>query len=1749
MSWWDDFVGNLGDTVMKFLGTTSAGDAPEVTGSLAQSLAYQQFGYKGKFGRATAEEIGRLSRKSSIKLQAAQANVFMTPGREFRNVIQTPFQAVASGTNLGEAYSLVRGDRSKAAWYEPGKEGISFAQSVYGGLAAITPGEQEIDKIDWTDNKEVRDFFDDGPAKWITGGIDAVATIGLDPLIIAGVLGQRARIKYGVAPIRNAKDVERAVAEIDVAVQGGKSDWTDFIDYIFANKDDESAIAARSNIFESAKSGDLASTFAAAARKGNRELVGDLTKVAVGDKNALDKLIARKDMVSAQAAFIKLQERKVRATALASGDREYYQQYIDTISEQIGKAAQEETILLSAVGRIDPLTGQVGSSLFGSMMNRTVSRFSKVEFWRNKTATSRAKTMFDEEYLTVEGLPVRVLTWLNPAGPIKEAPSGMFNLGNFGANEAWRETLAQARALSRITGKDYKNIVNQYLRFPTKEQRYDYLINLEKTMVRDIIEARVIKPRFVENMDDAQRMQFSQQVDAVETLVDALMTAKPRIQSRVYANIKKNNYVIFDEDFGNPVVVKQLESSLRKMAEMENTTYEKIIDALASEPAFGSQAANVYHFMDVQAYDDVIRENISTIRNMLDIIDDTLYAGKGKEQLSNSEIKKDIRAIITDIASDPRGSLTKQERYLSQGKEFYDMAVRVADVYHASVWKPLTLISLKYTTRNIMDVYTRTLPALYQMSVEAGDSTFKAVGDFVGNPVKSISRVVENGKSRLGARQARERARQLSPAQRAFALREESLLTQSTKTMETAFSSLRFMAERISTIKDPKGNLKAQLDNWMAEPSKNQIISKLKNSEVRRFVTLLVDGDVDTALTLMNQTKDVSTLTFGLSELKDDILRIAQSFDEPIANNTYANYLAKRDVDMIVKYQASLVDTAEAIDRVIATRVNAAAAWQDFDKLIVGTNPILKQKDDGTFQVMPGVHMPDWGMGPLGTYAKKESAADTTYFNTVQAGNRLIGESVITRFTENKRINPGEKNWAQAYVRFVNEDVRSDALLYRILDGTNNPQLATDEALLSLLKTREFKGYRTVLGLEKKSDEYLLEHINSRRLMVELYVPEIPGMAPGWLKSKVAKDGLDELDIEKIPQMLRAPVSGQEVTQGVAKHLFYYWNKAIGNIFKYIGSLPETVLARHPFYRASYRMNVRRMARVLDGQGADITSPKYQSLIQRVSHERAYKELNQTLYTVMRRTEFAQAMRFIQPFYMANQNASRFWMGASFKNPALPQLGFLLWNTPNQVLDVRDSQGNPIDEPTLPFFSDEIIYITLPENIANFIGQDKMYFYKTSFDLVTNGALPIVPQASGPLASLPIGALLRETDIVNYAVDNGFDGDFIERFVTPYFDPYASATDILTPRPAWLRAFSNFQGNTPQFASRVSLIHDQMMMEADLAGVELTDKQMAESIKEAAEIARKTYFTEMVFSIGIPPNIAAAKFTVNQDLLKKEYRRYITRYGNVDGAIKFEQDFGKIKTVYARSSLSENPGGLLATPQTLRNLKNNMGLAEEIASSTRLGEEGFSVLGLLFNDGEPEDYSTLVNSQFYDIKIAGRPIKQQNEDLAAAQRKNEVNVGWSMYIPYKNILLSIAETQGVKQNSTEWNARFKPLLDKKVAEVSALYPAWADARLSFNGAKATNVFYALAKAVNNKSYMQGAGKRNQVAKAMKEWVPFRNIVASILARRQYKTIDAQANQDIFETVERKAAELSAKYPEFTLVYDRFLANDSFRIEG
>lgn len=1786
MSWWDNFVDYIENEVVPFW---SGGEgvsktfnmqlgSPSAIGGLAQISTQQQFQgkYAPQVSSALADYAGQKAAEHALNVQSGVGNLFITPGRIVRETVATPLIAYASGKSLSEAHGLAVGDRSTVKfqgkdynvnWWEPGRETVSLGQALWGAGGRLTPGQQEVDALDWRNSDEVQKYFSEGPQKYFSGTVDAASMVFADPLIYAGTGTKVARLKLAVQPAKTEKQISNHAKLIQDAVDGLDNSWKPSIEYVMQNPGNADAISLRTNIYESTNSAELAGSLAKAADLGDRQLVGDIFAAAVGDSNAIKKLLERKDSIAASIA-----KEQLMIDQLESGMFSVNEQFIDVIRKSVANMIDTEDVIIKAIGRAGVGDEVLFTGVTDSMAKRTVSRFKSWEELRNVTAKKRNEVLYSNERVTVNGFGVRVLTWLNPSGPIKEAPAGIINIGNFGFADSWREVVAQAKQMTALTGKDYKWVNSAYLRLNTKEERYMWLNELETTFVADIIESRLARSGIEPTPE---------YVEAVRMFAQNIVDKKARLQSKHLGDMVDNGYVVFDGT-GDPVIVDQMRTWIQRKALAEGTTVEKIIEELRSTPQFGSQAASSYNFLDTMTYANAIDENIRSITSFIHIIEDNIKkTGVTGEQLSASRQKQIINETVRDIIDDPKSVRRFGQDKAELAKQLKDIAVYGLDEFYSNIWKPITIWRVGYGVRNVSEAWLRTIPALMELHSETGVSRRDIFNDWIGFDKSDFSRRATNLKNTLAARSKAREARELSLETRTAAKVMDAHVQTSVRNMEMGLKSIEEIVGKLSTIKNEK--LQATVQKFLSnefftkttrgisitdegvkrtgaavEGWTNPIIGSMTNGEARRFALLLYNGDFDQAFKLIQSSKDVATMTRHLADYKQQLLDTAASFDDALKTGAYEVYLSKNQIALIADYQNALVTTATAIDNVIASRVNSAAAWGEFDTLMAGTTPIITRKGEGTFEVIPGTHVPDYAEGQLGLFAMGESAADKTFANTMLNGNRLIGTSVLSRKHLNVDVSPTDTNWVKAYTAFVNQDLRSDTIVFRMLKGESDGELA------AWLNKRDSLGYREAVGMAAKPNmNEISQHIQKLRLMIERYIPELDGLAPNFLKNKVRDGELTEEVAQLIPQDFRTTVVGTDVAS-VSKLATgsTYWKKAVELAFKYVGTLPETKLARHPFYRAVYRTESRRLARILEAQGVDLSSRNAIDRIQRAAHRRAFKTLNETLYTIERRSEPAQMLRFMSPFYMAQQNSARYWFGQSFKNPALPVLGMIAWNTPNQVFDVLDDNGNPVTS-SLPFGTNERIYMSLPEEVAKFFGNDYVTFSKTSADLIFQGQIPFIQGFSGAIVSIPANLILRNTDAQAVLTDLGFSGDFIEENVLPYFN--TMNTDIVNqvaPAPAWFNSFRNAGfipgvGPTQARASRWNLIFEQKCLEADLKGIPLTKKRVARYIREAELETTRSFAIEGMSSFINP---VSTKLTNEQDLLHKEYRRYLTRYGNVEGALKAQKEMGIVKSVYGRSSTSSNPAGLFATPQTERNLKNHMYLAEELAQS----EAGFAMLGTLFNEGKDSDYSSVVNGHFYNMTINGKEIKSQNNDLAGANIKRQVNIGWSYYIPFKQALVAKATKNGVVVGTTDWNENYKPALDAAVKVISQKYPEWADAKTNIDTAADYKNYKELRYALFSRSsidkktglrvwqedsFYETVGKNNPIWQGLKSWVTYRDALAALLQKRESKNIAAASNADIKQALESGAQIISNKYPEFANLYERYLANDTLKVVG
>lgn len=909
-------------------------------------------------------------------------------------------------------------------------------------------------------------------------------------------------------------------------------------------------------------------------------------------------------------------------------------------------------------------------------------------------------------------------------------------------------------------------------------------------------------------------------------------------------------------------------------------------------------------------------------------------------------------------------------------------------------------------------------------------------------------------------------------------------------------------------------------------------LASVKNGTARRFLTLMVDGKIDDAKALLDDIKDVSSFREGIDSFRDKLIKTADDLDEGLTGGKYADWLPDSQVAIIADYQEHLLRLANSLEELSMARAFSAAAWARWDELVRGTNPILVRSGQG---YVPNIdaNIPDWADGPLGQLAMYESAADTTYAATLASRGRGVnpGNTMI----RNARVPATHPKWGEAYAHFVNTDLRGDALAFRMMKGESQ------EELVAWLMKEDARYYRDSFSLSDDVEE-LTRFVEARAELVDLVIPaELPGLERGTIAKMIAEGNFNADDALLIPMRYRVEVNGDIMGQVWRKDGFKEaYKRTVSTIFKYIGTLPETTLLRHPFYRSVYRMESRRAVKVAKAQGRDALDPQVVDMIRRTAHRRAQKTLNETLYTIERNTQPAEFMRFVSPFYMAKQNSNRFWLGQAIRNPQLAQLGLLAWNTPNKVFTVLDEDGNLV-ESSLPFLANERVYLTLPKAIADKLGVEYVTFSKVSSDLITNGTIPLLPDLSGGLVSVAANQLMGRTDIQVALQDLGVPADFIETNVLPYMDTYESGVTSLLPRPAWLNSVLGAMNQTPASWARINLLFEQKTLEwQEKNGKAPNASQLASMLTEAMDQSRRAYAMEAAFSLNSP---ISTKVTSEMDLMRMQYNRYIKRFGPVEGPLIAEREMGPLKVVYARSSLSDNPAGLFASPRTERNIKKHWDLLRRL----RFESDQFEMVGMMMNEGGPEDYSASVNGRFYNMEIDGKPVKSRNTDLPEAERQRQTSAGWAEWIPFKETLTANAELSGVREGTSAWDTLYKPLLDGMRASLEKKYPAWADRSSEMDPKRVLKNLKFIKYVLADEKFMSDIGKRNPIWKATNEWLGIRNSLALQLAQRKQAGLPASltsgANRDLKNLRDLQANLLINKYPEFSIMYERFLSND------
>jgi len=533
------------------------------------------------------------------------------------------------------------------------------------------------------------------------------------------------------------------------------------------------------------------------------------------------------------------------------------------------------------------------------------------------------------------------------------------------------------------------------------------------------------------------------------------------------------------------------------------------------------------------------------------------------------------------------------------------------------------------------------------------------------------------------------------------------------------------------------------------------------------------------------------------------------------------------------------------------------------------------------------------------------------------------------------------------------------------------------------------------------------------------------------------------------------------------------------------------------------------------------------------------------LFNIERKTNLATAMKYISPFFSAQENAYKTWMKLAAANPSIVNKGYLVWQAPNREGLVTDQDGKPV--PVGQTSGNDIIWVGLPKGISKIPGLQSLTelgIPKGSLDIIFQGGMDVLYNKGnpnimsdifpvGPYVAVPVSELVKRQP----SLEESF------KWALPFGPTKDAVSGFL---PTWFQKLQTRLGDLddPQFARTYQLIWNTEQQNAKQEG------RPPVRPERILEMTKEYWNMRTVASLVMP---FAPRFDSPYKLYLDKSREYKRIYG-LQADTKFLQDFPEFFSFTA--SLSQNPAGVQSSVEAVKNIKQYGGLISDLAKIDP------KLIGLVVNDPTGYDFSQASYDYLYGKKIS--PDSPQkfltSQSPAEAQKKNEAEKGWIQYNKLSDMIDNELQRRGLSSTQqkgaedikyikeqfifklgVQTDATGKPIFDKTTGTYART--AWYDDYLDSDGSKTNKVIAGLGAILNNADFME-KNKNNTTWKSVAAYLDIRKAIAKELLNREAKSIEAKSNVDIKFIYDGMVNKLKQDDKlGFSYLYDRFLSQD------
>jgi hypothetical protein len=1789
MNFWTDWLKSIGEGLGEAVtgGATSfgAGQAAKQAALLTPQAPKQEP------GQPPVTDIGTALFKQS-KSQAQQAISMATPYRQY--VAPRITTQILKNSQNSPYYGNKEAAQEAAKYISPG-------QATLLGGANILPGIQDIEKIDWRNADDVSGYFDSNKAAAFGSGLfDLSYNIAGDPFIIAGSGYSRLRRNVIINPIKNASQAQRVADQFQRAAQGEVNSATPFIDKVM--KAESAADLAWGASEQNSSTMNVLSALFEAKNIAGRQGVADVYSVAFGHTPSYERLTKRsailKNLIDSENQVNSwiTQELNTPISQLQfapSWTRTEYDSYFAESTKIVDELKTEFNWLDGVLkGEVKPqqVLDNVGkvispdaTGLYAVMANRSIPKWKWAANLQAEADLARAKSYLDQTvFESPSGVRMRMVSWLSQGGMIGELPPGWLKVGAATSQQSHKDVMALIQRAGKDLGKEKdgnwkRQWFDSYLAAKDKTQRNEWVNSFDKQFTEQAV-IRIL------GIDPTN----TKKVTAARIFAEYLEAQHARAKAGALSRFVKNKFVTIDNE-GLPTIAPQLAKAL------ENTNLSKT--DLEAIPLFESQVADVVPMMDTRMIRRIIEENKEAIKLIID--------SDIEQYLSGNKLESALREF---------SQLKVAKSVTAKTNETFDVLGNTMDKIY-SVWKPLTLLRLGYTQRNIFEGSARLVALSTMLPYLYGSNTFSFLKDTASSSARGITLGPKNfAKGRVAWAYGKQYQRltpeatvaikkiegQINLGMNSIAQLERDARQLSKLLNTQARAKVRDIGTIIKSRLEPSNKdlddfEKALFDFADSAPGAKDYVSigeilsqRVLNAKNQQSVLNTFDGIVEDVAKFSNTIEEfiqlrgqgvtpkqasleLRSLTAKLNKVKADLK------EKNLPDNTEVRDLqklinrSKRNKDLLnpklmsnmfvksgVKLSAVELEALKKMGQVYNELAQSWTAIRDsqkqrlgiIDKMGAVSNKATFEKEYSARPFMvEGQMVPSAADGVLGDvmYKMEASAAQTArnFFNSDSIQNSYMASTMRTASW--KKIDPEDLEWYDSMVYYANEQIRKDSVALKVLSGK------TDAQILTWFATKEGKTYLKVNknGVQAFGGGSSSQFLNWLRATVEKTIPQY-GDSGINLRGKLANFEFTKEDIMKFPEKLRSSVPGIELVPG--QHTLHQrWNGVVNWLFKYLGSLPEDTLLRHPFYEAVYKMEMRRLAKLWTADGRDF-GPNDYAMFGNQAHARALKTLNESLFTIQRYSNPAQFLKFTSPFYSASQNSSRFWLGRAFENPAIPAIGMQIWNAPNKAFEVYDANDNlrKVDS-SYPFAgANEQVWITVPGRVAKALGLGDENVWKLSknsaLSIILNADNPFLPSMAWPVtfpASMLFKKLAGSTiDPDKLLQSAGFPGKMIRSTLTGGQVSSKGLIETVLPQNPieirFKRLIQTLNGNPDQNASnRIAALNKKKQAELAFEGRPMTPVVLDEIAKESTKEVVNGLIIETFLAGAFP---VASSIGTDWELMQSEYNRYV-KTDPILGSTNFAKDYGNVIGSIASGSLSRNVYGIKSNNKTVGNVKKWASYIERVEGFA-VGDE--SLVGTLVNT-DPSAFSSVAYQALGDVKISGKPLRSKATPEEQI-KKDDVNLGWSYYIPFAQKIDDLGRLGKLNDDQVSFAKR------EFSKAIASQHPFWAFEKRNFDAEGDQNAVNFVYAVLENKNFIKDAKDGNDYRADLwtalsEQWAPFRLGISDALQQRKAAggsaDINAKSNVQIRESVDQFYQLLTDQYPAFGEFYQRHLYNDKF----